>query len=72
MAASRSAIKPPKKGVLGMGVRNFRDQAARRPGKRTSIPVERANPALALYERLGFVRVEERGPYFLMELPAPS
>lgn len=32
-----------------------------------SIHVERANPALRLYERLGFVFVEERGVYFFME-----
>jgi ribosomal protein S18 acetylase RimI-like enzyme len=31
------------------------------------IHVERFNPALRLYRRLGFRRVEEQGPYFLME-----
>ncbi|MFN2588461.1 MAG: GNAT family N-acetyltransferase [Actinomycetota bacterium] len=41
-------------------------------GKRLTIHVERENSALRLYERLGFVRVEERGPYYLMELRPPS
>jgi len=31
------------------------------------IHVERFNPALRLYQRLGFRQVEERGAYFLME-----
>ena len=40
---------------------------ARRAGKPVRIHVERFNPALRLYERLGFVRVEEQGVYWLME-----
>ena len=40
--------------------------------KRVTIHVERENPAMGLYERLGFTRVEERGPYYLMELRPPS
>ena len=32
-----------------------------------SIHVERMNPAMHLYERLGFYIIEERGIYFLME-----
>ncbi len=35
--------------------------------KRLSIHVEINNPARRLYERLGFVQVEERGVYLLME-----
>ena len=35
-------------------------------GKRLSIHVEVHNPARALYERLGFVPIEERGVYLLM------
>jgi ribosomal protein S18 acetylase RimI-like enzyme len=35
-------------------------------GKPVTIHVERFNPALRLYERLGFVPTEERGPYLLM------
>jgi GNAT superfamily N-acetyltransferase len=42
-------------------------------GKPVTIHVERFNPALRLYERLGFAPVEERGPYFLMRRqPAAS
>jgi len=29
--------------------------------------VERFNPALRLYQRLGFRHVEDQGPYYLME-----
>lgn len=62
--------------VRGRGIgtsllRELIDEAAA-AGKRVSIHVERENPALRLYERLGFARVEERGPYYLLELRAPS
>lgn len=59
------------RGVGSSLLRELIDEAAA-AGKRVSIHVERENPALRLYERLGFTRVEERGPYYLMELPAPS
>jgi ribosomal protein S18 acetylase RimI-like enzyme len=40
-------------------------------GRERSLPVrihvERFNPALRLYERLGFEHVEDQGPYYLME-----
>lgn len=36
-------------------------------GKPVSIHVEIYNPAMRLYERLGFRPIEERGPYRLME-----
>ena len=36
-------------------------------GKPLRIHVERMNPALGLYERLGFEQVEDRGVYWLME-----
>jgi ribosomal protein S18 acetylase RimI-like enzyme len=35
-------------------------------GKPVSIHVEQFNPALGLYQRLGFEVVEERGPYFFL------
>lgn len=38
-------------------------------GKPLSIHVERFNPALLLYERLGFRKVADKGVYFLMERP---
>jgi ribosomal protein S18 acetylase RimI-like enzyme len=44
-----------------------------RGGKRVSIHVEMFNPALRLYQRLGFRKRGERGVYHLMEwLPGPS
>jgi predicted GNAT family acetyltransferase len=36
-------------------------------GKKVSVHVELQNPARRLYERLGFVPVEERGAYLFME-----
>ena len=42
-------------------------------GKPVRIHVERNNPAMRLYERLGFQKVEDQGVYWLMEwLPADS
>lgn len=39
---------------------------AEQAGKSTSIHVERFNPALRLYQRLGFEHVDEHGVYYLM------
>jgi len=45
---------------------------AREAGKPVRIHVERNNPALRLYERLGFSRIGDTGVYFLMEwVPEP-
>lgn len=66
------ALLPSARG-RGVGTSLLRaliDEAAA-AGKRVTIHVESENPALRLYERLGFDRVEDRGPYWLMELPAP-
>jgi ribosomal protein S18 acetylase RimI-like enzyme len=38
-------------------------------GVKASIHVERENPALRFYQRLGFVTVEEKGVHLLMERP---
>jgi ribosomal protein S18 acetylase RimI-like enzyme len=59
----------PERRNRGLGTRLLRDlqAAAAATGKPLTIHVERFNPALALYERLGFARLEENGPYFLME-----
>ena len=40
---------------------------AREAGKLVRIHVERNNPAMRLYDRLGFVNVEDQGVYYLME-----
>lgn len=40
-------------------------------GKTLSIHVERNNPAMSLYLRLGFAKVDEHGIYDLMEWRAP-
>lgn len=36
-------------------------------GKPLTIHVEKYNPAMRLYQRLGFTRIDETGPYDLME-----
>ena len=41
-------------------------------GKAVRIHVERNNPALRLYQRLGFVAISEHGIYLLMELVPPN
>lgn len=42
-------------------------QQATREGKTLSIHVERNNPALTLYQRLGFTVTEDKGVYLLLE-----
>ena len=44
----------------------------RAAGRPVSFHVERFNPALRLYERLGFRMVEDKGIYLLMERPADT
>ena len=53
----------------GLGTSILHDLLAegREVGKPVTIHVEVYNPAMRLYERLGFVPVEERGPYRLMK-----
>jgi ribosomal protein S18 acetylase RimI-like enzyme len=41
-------------------------------GKSVTIHVERLNPALKLYERLGFALAEDKGVYLFLERPARS
>jgi ribosomal protein S18 acetylase RimI-like enzyme len=52
----------------GIGTKLLRDlQAeARAAGKTLTIHVERFNPALRLYQRLGFQQVEDKGVYLLV------
>ncbi len=64
------AILPPHRN-RGLGSGLLRDIIAEadRVGKPVSIHVEMHNPVRRLYDRLGFVPVEERGMYLLMERP---
>ena len=62
------AVLPEHRGA-GLGtqlVRALQDEA-RSAGKTLTIHVERFNPALRLYERLGFEQVEDKGVYLLMK-----
>ncbi|HEY8962306.1 MAG TPA: GNAT family N-acetyltransferase [Luteolibacter sp.] len=53
------------KGIGTSLLRELQEEAATR-GMPLSIHVERFNPALRLYERLGFRAVEDRGVYYLL------
>ena len=55
------------KGIGTQLLRELLDEGAR-TGKRVSIHVEKNNPALRLYVRLGFVPVGDRGVHLLMEV----
>jgi ribosomal protein S18 acetylase RimI-like enzyme len=66
------ALLPDRRGD-GVGSALLRDLIAEADaaGKRVTIHVERFNPALRLYERLGFSVAEDKGVYLLLErLPA--
>lgn len=56
-----------RKGGLGTSILCDLMAEGREVGKPVTIHVEVYNPAMRLYERLGFVPVEERGPYRLMK-----
>lgn len=56
-----------RKGGLGTSILHDLLAEGREVGKPVTIHVEVYNPAMRLYERLGFVPVEERGPYRLMK-----
>lgn len=62
------ALVPEARG-RGIGTTLLRELLAEgeRTGKAVSIHVERFNRALALYRRLGFRQLEDKGPYLLME-----
>jgi ribosomal protein S18 acetylase RimI-like enzyme len=55
----------------GLGGRMLRDLLieGQRAGAPVRIHVERQNPALRLYERLGFRQIEDHGVYLFMERP---
>lgn len=56
-----------RKGGLGTSILHDLLAEGREVSKPVTIHVEVFNPAMRLYERLGFVPVEERGPYRLMK-----
>ena len=59
------SLLPEHRGA-GIGTELLRglQEEARSAGKSLTIHVERFNPALRLYERLGFKQVEDKGVYF--------
>lgn len=61
------ALLPEHRGS-GIGTKLLRElqEEARSAGKSLTIHVERFNPALRLYERLGFRQIEDKGVYLLM------
>lgn len=66
------ALLPEFRGK-GVGTRILQSiiQESEKSGKKVTIHVEYFNPALRLYERLGFEKVDDSGIYFYMErLPA--
>lgn len=68
------ALRPEHRNA-GIGGSLMRDllEEGQEVGKPVRIHVERFNPALRLYQRLGFQRIEDQGPYFLMEwAPEPN
>ncbi len=67
------AILPEHRG-RGIGTQLLRElqNESERCGKSLSIHVERMNPALALYQRLGFRMIEDKGVYLLMEWKPPA
>ena len=62
------ALLPEHRGA-GIGTKLLRElqEEAKAAGKPLTIHVERFNPALRLYQRLGFHMVEEQEVYFLMQ-----
>jgi len=62
------ALLPEHRGS-GVGTKLLRElqEEAQTAGKSLTIHVERFNPALGLYQRLGFKQVEDKGVYLLME-----
>ncbi|MFQ5524655.1 MAG: GNAT family N-acetyltransferase [Thermoanaerobaculia bacterium] len=54
------------KGIGGRLMRGVLDEV-RQAGKLVRIHVEQNNPAMRLYKRLGFEKIEDQGVYWLME-----
>jgi ribosomal protein S18 acetylase RimI-like enzyme len=67
------ALMPDARG-RGFGSALIEDvfRRARAAGKKVSIHVEKNNPAMALYRRLGFLTAEDKGVYDLLEWSPPA
>jgi ribosomal protein S18 acetylase RimI-like enzyme len=67
------ALLPPHRG-RGVGTRLLRELLAEAAaaGLPVRVHVERTNPALLLYSRLGFTPIAERGPYLQLEWSAAA
>jgi GNAT superfamily N-acetyltransferase len=62
------ALLPEHRGAgIGTAILQGLLAEAAAAGKPVRIHVERLNPAQRLYERLGFVPIEDKGVYYLME-----
>jgi ribosomal protein S18 acetylase RimI-like enzyme len=65
------ALLPRHRGMeIGTRLLNDLISESEESGKLLSIHVERFNPALRLYERLGFHTVADKGVYLLMQRPS--
>ena len=66
------ALLPEHRGS-GIATKLLRElqEEARSAGKSLTIHVERFNPALRLYERLGFQTAEDKGVYLLLQWSSP-
>ena len=60
-----------RRGIGGALMQELLDEAAA-AGKKVSIHVEQYNPAMRLYERLGFTPIADVGVYTLMEWSPPT
>ena len=67
------ALLPEFRG-RGFGEAILRDlmEATAPTGRKVSIHVEKTNPAMKLYRRLGFVTIEDKGVYDLLEWAPPG
>jgi GNAT superfamily N-acetyltransferase len=67
------SLLPEKRGGgVGGAILAGLQEAAAAAGKALTIHVERNNPAMSLYLRLGFAKVDEHGLYDLMEWRPPE
>lgn len=67
------ALVPEVRGQgVGQALLSALIEEGRASGKPVSIHVEMFNPAMRLYERLGFVAIGEHGPYKLMQWSAAT